>query len=51
MSDRDEDYIETFLSELENYDYTINRKKVVISVVKHYILLLVTLLLLIVEYF
>ena len=35
MSDRDEDYTETFLSELENYDYTINCKKVVISVVKH----------------
>ena len=35
MSDKDEDYIETFLSELENYDFTINRKKVVTSVVKH----------------
>ena len=35
MSDKDEDYIETFLSELENYDFAINRKKVVTSVVKH----------------
>ena len=33
MSDKDVDYIETFLLELENYDFRINRKKVVTSVV------------------
>ena len=35
ISDKDEDYFETFLLELQNYDFTINRKKVVTSVVKH----------------
>ena len=35
MSDKNQIYIETFLLELEKYDFTINWKKVVISVVKH----------------
>ena len=35
MSDKDEDYNETFLSKLGSYDLKVNRKKVVASVVKH----------------
>ena len=35
MSDKVEDYIEAFLLELENYDFTINRKKVATSAVKN----------------
>ena len=35
MSDKNEDYMETFLLKLEIYDFTSNRTKVVTSVAKH----------------